>query len=111
MSSWTVFLNLGKRIWTVTRQKGELDLDTGISPVTYQFKRELALVGSKKYGFSSHLKLDESQIALAKKVELVVIDREAYDATYVGSLGELFVYKIDKVSGNEYHSIVAAIPT
>jgi len=110
MSSWTVFRNQGTRIWVVTRQKGEMDLETGIRPVAYQFERELALVGSKKYGFSLHLQLDESHIVLTKKANLVVIDREAYDATLEGSLGDMFIYKIDKVKGNEYHSIVAAIP-
>lgn len=111
MDSWTAFSNLGKRIWTVKRQKGELDLDTGIAPVSYQFKRELALVGSKKFGFSSFLHLDESHIVLAKKVELVVIDGEAYDLTQDGSLDDLYIFKMDKVKGNEYHAIVARIPT
>lgn len=110
MDNWTVFLDQGTRIWTVKRQKGEMNLETGIRPVTYQFKRELALVGSKKYGFSSQLHLDESHIVLPKKAELVVIDEDAYDLTLEGSLGKSYVYKIEKVKGNEYHSIVAAIP-
>lgn len=110
MQFWTVLLNHGKRIWTVTRQKGELDVETGLRPTSYQFKRELAIIGSKNYGFSSYLHLDESSIALAREVELVVIDKEVYSAELKASIDSLYIYKIDKVKGNEYKLVLAQIP-
>jgi len=110
MQFWTVFLNHGERIWTVTRQKGELDVETGLRPRGYQFKRELAIIGSKNLGFSSHLHLDESSIALAKEVELVVIDGKAYVTELKASMESLYIYKIDKVKGSEYDLILAQVP-
>lgn len=111
MNHWTVFRNQAKHIYSVTETKGELNRTTGTRPTTYQYKRVLALLGTKNYGFSMHLNLDESMIVLEEEADLVVIGSQAYKAELKGSLGGLFVHKIDKVTGNELRLIVDSIPT
>ena len=110
MNPWTVFANLGEHVYLVTATRGELDRSTGLRPTTYTYERTLALVGSKKYGFEFHLKLEENMIVLPKKANIVIIGSNAFKAELIGSHGGMFIHQLDKVTSHELKSIMDSIP-
>ena len=110
MSIRTVFRNHGKHIHIVKETVGALNVETGIRPTSYQYKRVLALVGSKNFGFDLHIKLDETLIILTETADLVIIGETAHKTVLKGNLDSAFVYHIDKVVGDELRSIMAGVP-
>lgn len=110
MNPWTVFSKLGEHVYLVTATRGELDRSTGLRPTTYKYERSLALVGSKKYGFEFHLKLEENMIVLPKKADIVVIGSDAFKTELVGSHGGMYIHQLNKVVSHELKSIVDSIP-
>ena len=106
-----VFSAHGTWIYLVMEEIGELDLETGLRPKTYRYERVRALLGTKNFGFQFNINLDESMVILPKDANLVVVDDQAYRLTSVSSAYGLFIFKKDKVSGDESRSIVGGIPS
>jgi hypothetical protein len=104
-----VFRNLGTWIYLVREEVGELDYDTGLRPKIYSYERVRALIGQKNFGFQLHLNLDESMVALTKQADLVVQDQEAYRLEELSSAFGVYIYKKNKVTGDELRSIVDGI--
>lgn len=106
----TVFRNHGRFIYKVTRYVGDLDLETGVRPKRYKYERVRALVGIKNFGLQMHLHLDETMVVLPSEASLVVIDENAYTLNLLQSFEGCFIYKKDKVLGDEFESIVGSCP-
>lgn len=106
----TVFKVMGTWINIVTVEKGALDLETGKRSKIYSYSRALALIGSKNFGFQLHLKLDETMIAMQKQADLILIGEEAFKLELLSSNYGVYIYKKDKVVGDELRSIVGGVP-
>ena len=110
MSIWTILRDRGENIYKVSVEKGELDRSTGLRPPTYRYERILALLGSKNFGIQLHMQLEENMVILESSAEYLVIGRKAYKTEIVSTIAGMYIYKIDKVTGNEYNSIVDHAP-
>lgn len=106
-----VFRNQGRHIWIVQTEYENFDVETGEHKANHKFKRVLALIGSDSHSYESFLDLKESMIVLEEEATLVVFDDKIHVTTLVKRFQSLYIYKLDKVEGNEYSSILGQVPT
>lgn len=110
MKFGAVFKNLGKFVFLVKEEAGDLDLETGLRPKYYEYERVLALIGSRNYGLQLHMTIDESMVVLPKQAKFIIIGDQVFKLNLKSSAFGVFIYEKDKVDSHEFRLILDGVP-